>query len=103
MTTARTIDNYGGPYEDELPVENPKTEQSAAFANRSLEDLAQFTRTTTKAWVRFATTTAAAPQTITPSAGQSHMGTGSGVLPTVAKTATGTYTVTYPSSWTDAL
>lgn len=103
MTTPRTIDSYGGVFTDEEPVANPTTEQSAAFGTRQMEDTAQMTMTTVKARVRFPTTASAAPVAVTPSSGRSHMGDAGADLPTVSKTATGRYTVTYPASWTDAL
>jgi len=102
MTTPRAITDYGGPFTDALPVDDPTTTQSASQGNRCFEDVAQMTRTTHKVWVKFPTSTGA-PGAVTPSAGQSHFGTGFAELPTVAKTSTGTYTVTYPATWTDAL
>ena len=103
MTTPRTIDSYGGVFTDEEPVMNPTTEQSAAFGTRQMEDTAQMTRTSVKAWVLFPTVAAAAPQTPVATAGRSQMGVAGADLPTIAKTATGRYTVTYPASWTDGL
>jgi hypothetical protein len=103
MTLPRVIANYGGPYIDEKPVRNPQTEQSAAYGNKSLEDLAQLSRTTIKAIVQFPTTASAAPVAVTATAGQCHNGTGSGSYPTISKTGTGVYVVTYPSTWTNAL
>jgi hypothetical protein len=103
MTTPRTIDNYGGAFEDAEPVENPTTEQSADYGNRLHEDVAQLTRVPIKAWCKFFPTATAAPTTVVATAGRSHMGTGSGNLPTIAKSATGTYSLTYASSFEDGL
>jgi len=103
MCGPATIDTYGGVFTDERPVKNPTTQQSAAFATRQMENNAQMTRTTIKASVVFPTVAAAAPQTPVATAGRSHMGTGGAQLPTISKTATGRYTVTYPVSWTDGL
>lgn len=103
MSTARTIDTYGGVFTNEVPVENPTTQQSAAQYTRHAEDSAQATRTTRKAIVRFPTTAAAAPQVVVASSGTSHMGTGGAALPVGAKTATGVYTLTYTTPWTDGL
>lgn len=103
MTTPRTIDSYGGPFVDAFPVEDPTIEQSATFGNRLHEDVAQITCTTTKAVVRFPTTATAGPIAVTPSSGASHIGLGMAELPTIAKSATGLYNITYPTSWTDAL
>lgn len=103
MTTPRSIDNYGGVFSDLFPVEDTTVEISSTFDNRLHEDAVQMTRTTDKVVVRFPTTATAPPVAVTPSAGQSHMGTGSGSLPTVGKVGVGLYDITYPSSWVDAL
>ncbi len=100
MALARDIESYGGPYSDAYAVEDPTIEQSAALDNLALSDEAQMTRTTVKIRVRFPTTTTAGPIAVTPTAGVSHMGTGSAQLPTIQKTATGRYTITYPNDWT---
>ena len=103
MTLPRLIQNYGGPFVDAEPVNDPTTQQSAALANRSFEDCAQMTRTTTRAWFRFTTTAAGAPVAVTVTAGRSHAGTGSGQFPTLQKTATGTYVGTYAANFVDGL
>ncbi len=103
MTTPRTIDSYGGKFLDTFPVEDPTIEQSADYVNRVDEDLAQITRTGTKIIVRFPTTLTAGPVAVTPSSGASHMGLGMAELPTIAKSATGLYDITYPTTWTDGL
>lgn len=103
--TPATIESYGAPeggFRNAFDVEDPTVEQSAAYGNRELEDQAQMTRTTDKATVRFTTSTGGAGS-ITPTDGRSHWGVGSANLPTVAKVSTGRYTVTYATSYTDAL
>jgi hypothetical protein len=103
VTLPRTVSTYGGEFVDAYPVEDPTTTVAAAYDNRLRDDSAQMSRTTIKAMVQFATTTDAGPVAVTPIAGRCHEGAGSGNLPTVEKTATGTYEVTYPSTWTDGL
>lgn len=106
MTTPRTIQDYGAPaggYLDALPVEDPTSEQSAAYANRQICDTAQMTNTTTKAIVRFNTTTTAGPIAVTPTNGRSHRGTGSSQLPSIQKVSTGRYNITYSASFTDEI
>ncbi len=102
MTTPRTLSSYGGPYDDALPVEDATTEQSAAFGNRMMDDLAQLTRATCKGWVIFPLSVAA-PGTIAAGSviARSQWGTGSSEKPVVAKTATGSYTITYSASYLD--
>lgn len=101
MTTSKTIDNYGGIFSDAKAVEDPSVEMSAGYHNRLAEDTAQMTRTTVKAWVKVTTVAINGSAPIV--AGSSHMGTGSGSLPTAVRTATGRLTITYPATWTDPL
>jgi hypothetical protein len=103
MTTPRDINTYGGIFVDAFTVAVPKQEQSSSFANRANADLAEMSRTTTFGFVLFTTTATAGPVAATVTAGRSHMGSGSGQWPTVQKTATGLYTVTYPTSFNDDL
>jgi hypothetical protein len=100
MAEPRTIDNYGGVKNNGGIVEDATTEMSAAEDMRRSEDLAHLTCTSRRAGVRFATATSGGA--ITPSAGRSHWGAGSN-LPTVERTGTGLYTVTYAASYVDAL
>lgn len=103
MTLPRTLSTYGGEFADAYPVEDPTTTQAAAYYNRHADDTAQMSRTTTKVRVQFQTTTDPAPVAVTPIAGRCHAGAGNSNLPTIQKTATGTYAITYPSTWTDGL
>lgn len=102
MTTPRTLASYGAPYVDAIPVDDPTTTESSTYHNRLSEDSAQMTCVTMRARVTFTTITGSAGP-VTPTAGQSVMGVGSAALPTIAKTATGLYTITYPASWTDGV
>jgi hypothetical protein len=102
MTTPRTIDDYGGVKQDAYPIEDPEIEMSSAEDMRRSEDLAELTRTSDHVVLKFPTSTGANGPVV-PSSGQSHMGTGSAALPTVAKVGTGLYNVTYPLQFTDAL
>lgn len=97
----RTIQTYGGPYVDELAVQNPESEESAAYGNRSFEDLAQLSATPVFARVKFATQTGGSSVAVISAVSQ--MGTGSGQNPTIARTGVGLYTITYPTSWVDPL
>ena len=100
---AKTIGNFGGPYEDATAVENPETDLDADNGNLLLEAAAQMTRTSTKAEVSFDTVAAAAPQAIVPTSHDTQWGSGASQRPTVGKTATGLYTVTWGTSFNDAL
>lgn len=96
----KVLGDYGGPFIDEKPVEDPETQLSAAKGNRCFEDLAQLTRTATRAIVRFETVSSGNPTTV------SHVsvwGSGDAQKPTVARVATGRYSITYATSFTDSL
>lgn len=99
-----TLSNYGAPFQDVRPVRDPTTQAAAARYNRMAEDVAQGTRTAVRAEVSFLTSAGGAG---TIAAGNvthfSVWGSGSPMKPTVAKTATGKYTLTWPTSAADGL
>lgn len=101
----RTIGNYTGPKVDAKPVANITTQLPASAWNRQAEDTAQLTRTAPRAIVVF-TATAVAPPTTVASANvtvRSLWGTGDAQKPTISKTATGRYTLTFSTSYNDGL
>ncbi len=100
---AKTIEEYGGPFVDAEPVQNPQSEQAAAHGNRALEDLAQLTRTGTRGIVHFSTTATAAPTAATVTYHTSLWGSTDTEKPVVTKTATGVYSVAYAAQLTDGL
>jgi hypothetical protein len=84
-----------------IAVEDPTTDQPADGANATFNDTASMTHTADRAWARF---TAGASPTIVSTNGHDAMwGSLSGVKPTPAKTATGTWTLTWPSTVQDQL
>lgn len=98
----KDIQSLGGPFIDAEPVENPQTEQSADLGNRMLEDVAQMTRTSEKAFLKFATQTGNG--SITPHAdSRTQWGSSSAYFPTLSHTATGTYLATYDTEYDDGL
>ncbi len=101
----RSIEDYGGVYVDAEPVINPQAEMAADFGNQMLKDVAQLTATGFRIVCQFRTTTTGAPTTV--AAGNvsvmSMWGSGTAQKPTVSKTATGLYTLTFASSYTDEL
>lgn len=100
---SKTIESYGGSFVDAQAVGNPTTEQSAPYYNRHAEDCAQMSRTSTKVMVSFATTTTAGPVAVTVIDASSQWGEGVSYKPTIEKTATGTYVITYATEYDDAL
>lgn len=103
--TPATLATYGGPYEDMVPVEDPTKEMGADFGNLSLEHVAQMTNTTIKWRVKFLTITSVATVAAANVTVQSHYGSGSvaAAKPTVARTATGAYTLTFASTYNNGL
>jgi hypothetical protein len=101
----RTLESYGGPFQNEEAVVDPVSEVDAAFYDRMACDVAQLTVATGFTWFSFVTTTTAA--TVTVDAANVRVsgvwGNGSAAKPTVSKTATGTYTLTWTASFEDEL
>lgn len=98
---ARAIEaDYGGPFTDAHAVTNPDTDQSAAQANRVMEDSAQMTRTSRKMRVAFDTVGSGDP---TVASFSSQYGNDSGKYPTLARSGVGLYSVTLAASYTDDL
>lgn len=100
---SKTIGDYGGPYKDALPVEDPETQLGADAFNALSEDAAQLTRTGVRAIVRFATRTAAPEQIVqNVTAVVSVWGNTMAQQPTITRRGTGEYEVTFPPSFVDA-
>ena len=105
MAEPRTLGSYGGPFQDEAPVENPQTQTSAALYNRKAEDTAQMTRTFWRAIVRFVCV-ADAPTFILPPAQvfiRTAWGDSATFKPVVTKTGTGLYSIQFAAAYNDGL
>ena len=99
---AKTIGNYSGPWVDEEAIANPTSQQSANSMNRVGEDVAQMTRTSPKIMVKWNTSAGAnGAQLVIDSTSQ--WGEGVSYQPAIAKTGTGSYTITYATEYDDAL
>lgn len=105
MSTPRTIGDYGGIFADQVSVFDTTVQQSSIYDNRLHEDAAQMTRTALKARVRWTCSTTSGPIAVSSAVifGASQMGVGSAQKPTISKTTTGVYVITYPTQWTDGL
>ena len=101
----RTIANYGGAPQNEEAITDPTSEWDAPFAGRLFEDTAQATRSIGFTWFSFVTTLTAA--TVTVAAGNVAVaglfGSGTPQKPTVSKTGTGVYVLTWATEFEDAL
>src|SRR5678815_3074490 len=91
--------SYGGPYEDERPVEDPMTEVAAGSLNEALNDAAMATHTVPRAWVSFSghTYSGAGTDSITVSDHDAVWGSSDAVKPTVGQTGTNTFVITWPA------
>lgn len=90
--------SVGGAINDYRPVPDPTVERSAAFDNTIAADVVAATWTITRAFAAFVA--GASPAL---SSHDAVWGTGAGVAPVVAKTATGVFTVTWPATVNDVL
>ncbi len=95
-----TIDGYGGPYQDAEVVANPLTQISADNDNRALEDCAQMTNTADRACVRFVPVGSGNP---TVAEHRTVWGNGALQEPVITRTGVGLYTLTFATTYTDAL
>jgi hypothetical protein len=95
----------GGPYVDATPVDDPESEMAADEVNLLLETTSQGSYTSPATIGTFVTTSTAAPVNVDAAnvSHSSHWGNGSSTKPTVAKTATGLYTLTFPATWANGL
>jgi hypothetical protein len=95
---SKHIGDYGGPYKDALPVEDPETQLSSDAFNALAEDAAQLTRTGLRAIIRFATQTASDPAVMQ---AVGVWGNATAQQPTITRRGIGHYAVEYPVSFVD--
>lgn len=96
-----SLASYGGALNDYRPVTDPTTDRPAAAANQAYADCAAMTATADRAWCEF--TAAATTGAMVLVAHNALWGNAAGVAPTLARTTTGTFTITWPATVTDAL
>lgn len=102
-STSSTVDSYGGIKVNEFPVEDPQSSLGADSYNQAISDLSQVSRMTDLGWVMFDGYTGTA--SITPRDHEALWGrsTAPTVVYSVDGYSQGTYTITLPATWTDAL
>lgn len=96
----RTLGDYGAPYRDALPVEDPQTQMSSDAVNLAFSDIAQASRTVLRAIVTFK---ALALPDIPALDAASVWGFDAASWPTISRTAPGRYTVKYALALPDEL
>jgi uncharacterized phage protein gp47/JayE len=99
------IDDYtatfGGSKTNAFPVEDSTTDEDAAVRNQYVADVAMMSATVPRGIVTF--TAAATTGAMVLVQHIANWGTGAGVAPTLSRSATGVYVVSWPSTVTDAL
>ncbi len=99
--TAR-LSTYGGEMQDHAPVEDPTTDESAAFRNMYVADAAAMTATIMRAFVRF-TGHATTPGDAASNVHGAVWGDAFAVKPAMTKGGTGVYLATFPTEVEDEL
>lgn len=96
--------NYGGPFEDYHPVEDPTTDLGADKLNQALSDVAAMTHTAPHAWCSFTGETYVSGSMVISVVDHDAMwGTNVSVKPSIAQIGAGQYVVTWPTTVTDEL
>jgi hypothetical protein len=94
-----SLATYGGALSDYSPVVDPTTDESVVFRNKYAANVAMMTQTAARAMRSFVGQTGVTP--IDPTVGFVHAavwGSGPSMKPVLARTATGLWTVTWPST-----
>lgn len=95
-----SFNNLGGELINRRPVENPQTDLDAEASNEMRADLAAMTRTATRCMVKF--TISGGDGYVSNTAFDNVFGNSITYKPDVAYLGTGSYTVTFPETITDA-
>lgn len=95
------LNTYGGALNDYAPVEDPSTDESAAFRNKYAANVAMMTQTICRAYARFVT--AATTGGMSLAAHRALWGSLPAVAPTLARSGVGIYTVTWTATQNDLL
>lgn len=103
MGLDRAAADYGAPFTQSQSVQNPEEEQTATQYNAHACDSAMLSLPAQNWVASFLLNNGAAPLTISSSnvTASGWNGTGVAARPVVTKSATGTYALTFPSSFTD--
>lgn len=96
-----SVNTYGGALNNAGPVEDPTTDRDAGAMNKALASVSGMTHTAVRAIVRF--TAAASGGAMVLVSHDAVWGNSNSVAPTLGRTGTGIFTITWPSSVTDEL
>ena len=96
MQNPSAIADYGAPFTNKFPTEDPTTDQTAEQYNKHALHTSQMSQTSEKVYLQFPTVAAG---TSTPTQTRTHWGDSVNQYPTtVTRTGVGAYTITYPST-----
>ena len=100
-----SLDTYGGALANYSPVTDPETDQDADAMNQCKASTAAMTHTASRCWARFISgdTFVVTPDFTSQNSHDSMWGSLLAVRPVLARTGTGVYTLTWPSTVTDEL
>ena len=96
-----TIGTYGGLKQDYSPSVDPTTDEDAVSINTVKCDVAMLTHTGLRAFCAFVTANTSTPTDPASNVHDAMWGNDVSVKPVVARTATGTFTVTWPTTVSD--
>jgi hypothetical protein len=98
-----SLANYGSALNNYSATVDSSTDRDAAGANPAYGDTAGMTHTATRAWARFVPAGSSAPSFATTNARDEVWNNGNNVAPTLARSSTGIYTLTYPATVFDEI
>ena len=98
---ATLANDLGGTLVNYAPIEDPTTDLDAGFDNNSRCMVAMMSHTAPRSWAKF--TTAATTGALVLNAHDAMWGSSLGVAPALARSSTGVFTLTYPTTVNDEL
>lgn len=98
-----SLATYGGPLNDYSAPRNSSTDRSASGTNPAYGDIAAMTHCGVRAYVRFVPHGTGSPTFAASSARDEGWNNGNNVAPVIARSSTGLYTATYPSTVFDEI
>lgn len=98
------VQTYGGPFANSAPVVDPTTDQDAAAYNAHAASTAAMTATCGQAWARFVTAATTGAMALAASnSNNAAWGNAPAQRPTLARSALGVFTVTWPTTIVDGV
>lgn len=96
-----SFSSFGGQKSNYAPPENPATDYDATLLNVALCDVAEMTRTALRGWVRITLAASTGALVLSDWEAVWKGGSFSPTVPTLVRTTTGVFTITFPVSIVD--